>query len=228
VVSDQPIDTVVEQRPEAGRLYPKGRTVVLSVSSSEVTVPNLVGQTFEQAEAALQKLNLQAVKQEIDAPDKAPGTVIATVPKAGDKVAKGSKVTVQVAKAPPVQVPDVAGKDAATAQQILTAAGFQVVVAPTPNNSVPVNTAIGTDPVAGTKLPPGSAVTLKISSGPAATPVPNVVGQQCGAGANQLTSAGFNVAVSGTPANPASAVTSQNPSGGTAPPGSTVSITCSL
>jgi hypothetical protein len=54
-------------------------------------------------------------------------------------------------------------------------------------------------------------------------PVPNVVGTQCGPGAHALTTQGFNVAING---NQDGFVTAQNPSGGSAPPGSQVAIVC--
>ena len=55
---DAPVDQVVEQRPEAGLLLEKGRTVVLTVSARQVQLPNVVGQPFDQASAALTKIGL--------------------------------------------------------------------------------------------------------------------------------------------------------------------------
>jgi serine/threonine-protein kinase len=222
-VSDQPIDQVIDQKPEGGLLARKGRTIVLTVSSAEVTIPNLVGQTYEQAEAALARLGLLAVKKEIDAPDKLPGTVIATLPAAGEKAAKGSAVEVTVAKAPDVTIPPVVNLDQVQAQQLLTDAGLSVTVTAQPHDSIPAGKAIATNPPAGTKVPKGTAVQLLVSNGPTTVPVPNVVGQPCQSGANQLTAAGFNVSITGVQTGNVSA---QNPSSGSHPPGTVVSLTC--
>ncbi|MBM3673164.1 MAG: Stk1 family PASTA domain-containing Ser/Thr kinase [Actinobacteria bacterium] len=228
-LSDAPAEEVIKQSPEAGRLARKGSTVTLTVSASEVTIPNLANLTYDQAEAALTKRNLGAVKNEIEDPTKVPGTVIGTDPPAGTKVSKGSQVRVDVVKDPDVTIPSVAGMDQATAANTLTAAGVSPTILAQPSDTIPAGNAIGTNPAAGTKVPKGSLVTLFISQGPTSVPVPNVVGQQCGAGANQVAAAGFNVTVNGTPANPASTVASQSPAGGSAaPPGSSVTVNCTL
>ena len=222
-VSDQPIDQVIDQKPEGGLLARKGRTIVLTVSGSEVTVPNLVGQTKEQAEAALARLQLLANIVEVDAPDKLPGTVISTDPAAGAKVAKGNPVIVNVAKAPDVPIPPVVNMDQVQAQQLLSDAGFSVTVTAQPHDSIPAGKAIGTNPPAGTAAAKGSAVQLLVSTGPTTVPVPNVVGQPCQTGADQLTTAGFNVSITGFTTGTVSA---QNPSSGSHPPGTQVSLTC--
>ncbi len=226
-ISDAPIEEVIKQSPEAGLLARKGRAIVLTVSGSEVTVPNLVGQTYEQAEAALSKRGLLAVKVEVDAPDKLPGTVISTDPAAGQKVAKGSSVSVTAAKEPQIEVPDVTGQDQVAAQTTLQNAGFQVTVAAQPSETVPVGKVIATNPPAGTKIDKSTAVQLLVSTGPTNVAVPSVVGQQCGTGAQTLQNAGFGVTISGNPSDPAQNVTSQSPAAGTMlPAGSAVSISC--
>ena len=149
--------------------------------------------------------------------------MLATNPAGGTKVAKASHVQVTRASEPAVAIPSVAGQDQAAAQTTLSTAGFSVTVVPTPSDTVPTGSAIGTTPAAGTKAPKGSAVTMQVSTGPTAVAVPNVVGQGCTGGAGTLTAQGFNVAING---NQAGTVVSQNPSGGTAPPGSQVAINC--
>lgn len=223
-VNDAPINQVTEQSPEAGLLLAKGRTVLLTVSSSQVTVPDLVGQTFEQAQAALADLGLTATRVDTEVPDKPAGTVLSTDPVAGTKVDKGTAVTVAVAAEPPVAIPNVAGQDQVAAQNALQAAGFTVQLEPVADNAVAAGKVVSTNPAGGTKAPKGSTVVMRVSTGPAAVAVPGVVGQACNAGAAQLQAAGFNVTVNG---NPAGTVTAQNPGGGTeAAPGSGVSISC--
>jgi serine/threonine-protein kinase len=223
-VNDAPIDQVTEQSPEAGLLLAKGRTVVLTVSSRQVTIPDLAGQTFEQAQAALADIGLTAERVDAEVPDTPAGTVINTDPAAGTTVDKGTVVRVAVAAEPPVAVPNVVNQDQVAAQNALQAAGFSVQLMPVADNAVAAGKVVSTNPAGGTKAPKGSTVVMNVSTGPATVAVPPVVGQPCNAGAAQLQASGFNVTVNG---NPAGTVTAQNPGGGTqAAPGSGVSISC--
>jgi eukaryotic-like serine/threonine-protein kinase len=72
-------------------------------------------------------------------------------------------------------------------------------------------------------------VTLYASTGAAPVAVPNVVGQQESSAESALQAKGFQVKVQPDPTSTQTAgtVVSQNPSGGTAAPGSTVTITVS-
>ncbi len=230
-ISDAPIDEVIKQSPEAGLLARKGRAIVLTVSGSEVNVPNVVGQTKEQAEASLTDRGLIYTPVEVDAPDKLPGTVISTDPVAGTKVPKGSPVTVNIAKEPLIDIPSVAGQDQTSAQALLQNAGFVVNTTAQQHATVPAGKVIGTTPAAGTKALKGSIVVLLVSTGPGTVAVPGVTGQQCNAtGYGPLTSAGFGVAITGNPGAPApNPIVSQSPGGGSqAAPGSTVTITCTI
>ena len=222
--SDKPAETVIGQRPDSGRLLAKGRTVTLTVSSTEVTIPDLTGKPFEEAQAELQSRGLIVARVDQESPDKAPGSVLATTPPAGTKVAKGTTVQVTVAAEPPVPVPSVVGQDQVQAQTTLQNAGFQVQVVPTPSSTVAAGKVISTNPAAGTLAPKGSTVQVAVSTGPQSVTVPNVISQTREAGTATLTMAGFNVTVNGCA--PGAIIATQNPSGGEAPPGSVVTIGC--
>jgi beta-lactam-binding protein with PASTA domain/tRNA A-37 threonylcarbamoyl transferase component Bud32 len=224
VSSSVPVESVISQRPDSGLLLPKGRTVTLTVSSSKVTIPNLVGQQFEEAQAALQKLGLTANRVDTESPDKPAGSVLATNPAAGTTVDKGSAVEVQVAAEPPVDVPSVVGQDQVAAQNTLQTAGFQVTVQPVPNNTVAAGKVVATTPAGGTKAPKGTTITMQVSTGPTSVAIPNVVGQTRENASAALTGAGFNVTINGCA--PGATIASQNPAGGEAPPGTGVTIGC--
>ncbi len=224
VSSSVPVDAVISQSPDSGLLLEKGRTVTLTVSSSQVTIPELVGQPFEEAQAALQKLGLTVNRVDTESADQAPGTVLATNPPSGTTVDKGSAVEVQVAAEPPVDIPSVVGQDQVAAQNALQTAGFQVTVQPAPSNTVAAGKVIATTPAGGTKAPKGSTVTMQVSTGPTATAIPNVIGQTRENAAAALTGAGFNVTINGCA--PGAVIVSQNPAGGEAPPGTAVTIGC--
>ncbi|MCJ7673141.1 MAG: Stk1 family PASTA domain-containing Ser/Thr kinase [Acidimicrobiia bacterium] len=223
-VSDLPIDTVVSQRPDSGRLLEKGRTVTLSVSSRQVTVPELTGAQFEEAQATLQKLGLTATRVDTESPDKPAGSVLSTDPAAGTKVDKGTAVTVTVAAEPAVAIPSVTGQDQVAAQTTLQTAGFQVTVQGVPDNTIPAGKVIATTPAGGTKAPKGSTVTMQVSTGPQSVAIPNTIGQTREAAQAALTGAGFNVTINGC--NPGQLIASQTPAGGEAPPGTGVTIGC--
>jgi serine/threonine-protein kinase len=224
--SSQKAGTVLSQDPAGGRRADKGSTIVLTVSSLTSTVPNVVGQTIDQATTALSRIGLTVTQLPTETADKPPGTVIATDPAAGATVQKGSAVKVAVAAVPGVAVPQVSGKSQGDAGNILSQAGLVPKFTSAPSNTVPSGNVIGTDPAAGAKVPPGSTVNVSVSTGPQQVTIPNTIGQTQLAAQGALTGAGFNVTVNQV-ANPANAgkVIAQSPSGGQAPPGTNVTIT---
>jgi len=217
-VSDQTVGVVISQSPDAGRLLAKGRTVVLTVSSKTVTIPQLIGKTYEQAQTALQRLGLVVERIDLESPDKAPGTVLSSDPVAGTKAEKGSTVKLTVSLEPPVAIPAVAGQDQVQAQAALTAAGFQVTVVPTASATVPAGKAIGTNPPAATKAPKGSTVQLQVSTGPDTITVPSVIGQAYTAAASALQALGLNVSVSNCPNGSSTIIATQSPAPGSVVP----------
>lgn len=71
---------------------------------------------------------------------------------------------------PRVPVPDVTGQDPVSAQAALTAAGLLAVVSGSTASDVPAGQVAGTSPAAGSRVPPGTTVTILTSSGPAPAP----------------------------------------------------------
>ncbi|MFM9149749.1 MAG: PASTA domain-containing protein, partial [Solirubrobacterales bacterium] len=98
--SDRPEGEVIAQNPDAGTAAAPGSTVELTVSSGPdagVTLPNLVGQLREDAEATLRDLGLVPVVVEQETtilPQD--GRVIDQEPAGGDTVTSGSSVTLTV------------------------------------------------------------------------------------------------------------------------------------
>jgi len=96
VFSDKPVGTVVAQSPAAGAQADKDAQVTINVSkgTGRVDVPNVVGQTRGEAEAALSSAGLEADVAEV--PSAQPeGTVVAQHP-VGGTVDKGSAVRINV------------------------------------------------------------------------------------------------------------------------------------
>lgn len=76
-----------------------------------------------------------------------------------------------------VAVPDVAGFDAPAATRAITDAGLTPAQREQASDTVQIGVVIGTQPEAGTEVAKESTVTILVSSGPAETTVPNVVGK---------------------------------------------------
>ncbi len=84
-------------------------------------------------------------------------------------------ILIAVLSPKPLAIPDVSGITQAAAERQLVAAGFKVQgVTFQPSSAIPNNLVLGTDPAAGTKVDPGSALTLIVSSGPQATATPTI------------------------------------------------------
>jgi eukaryotic-like serine/threonine-protein kinase len=233
VEGKDPPDLVLSQKPGGGEKLKKGGTVELRVSKATFTMPALAGKQRSDAvndliAVGLQDPNNSVVSEEIDSAQP-PGTVVGSNPPAGIQFPKvGQKVVLQIAREPEIQMPNVVGQEAGTAQQLLQQAGFQVSLQSEQSDTVPSGRVTRTDPEANARVKRGATVTMFVSTGPQNVDVPNVVGQQQGQATQTLQQAGFQVFVAqqGT-SNPAEngRVLAQNPSGGSQPKGSGVTLT---
>jgi eukaryotic-like serine/threonine-protein kinase len=126
-------------------------------------------------------------------------------------------------------VPLVNGENYVTAQAQIKAQHLRSTVVFQNSSSVKPNIVISSNPQEGNNVAANTTVTLFVSKGQAPVAVPNVVGQQQDQAASTLQSKGFKVdtKTDGTSSAPAGQVISQNPSGGTAAPGATITITVS-
>jgi serine/threonine-protein kinase len=135
----QPSHVVVSQKPqEATELRRGGQvTMVIDAGAPKVAVPDLTGRSFADAQAALDKLGLDSTKTEVTSAKPA-GTVVDQVPKPGGKLAKGSTVTLSVAKAPPkaTTTPTTTAQQQTTPTPTTTAAS---TTAPAPQPQQPAN-----------------------------------------------------------------------------------------
>jgi beta-lactam-binding protein with PASTA domain len=121
-------------------------------------------------------------------------------------------------------VPDVRGKPVSEAANTLTSMNLQVREVSV-SSTAPSGQVVRESPLAGSQVNPGTSVTLYYSSG--GVTVPDVVSQPAATAEQILSQAGFKVVPRTLPGGAGSTpgnVFSQNPSGGTAPSGSTVTI----
>jgi len=133
-------NVVVSQAPQASTEAKKGSQVTIVVDSGapKVAVPDLTGRSFADAQAKLDKLGLDSTKTEVTS-DKPKGTVVDQAPKAAAKIAKGSTVTLSVAKAKAAQPTPTTTAQTTTPQQATTTAPTTTASAPPPpqNATVP-------------------------------------------------------------------------------------------
>jgi serine/threonine-protein kinase len=122
------------------------------------------------------------------------GGVAKSDPAAGARVAKGQTVTLTPSRGiTPREVPDVEGKSLADAKKTLEDKGFSVGRTSTsPSQTVAKDKVISTDPDAGEKQSPDEPVNIVVSSGMS---MPDLVGENGDAAANQLRSMGLHVSV---------------------------------
>ncbi|MEU0207919.1 Stk1 family PASTA domain-containing Ser/Thr kinase [Streptomyces canus] len=127
-VSTEKEGTVLNQDPELGEEVEKGSTITLTIAKAEEksTVPDVIGQSCDDARAQMQANNLVGNCTEVETDDTSKiGKVIATSPQAGTQADKNSSVNIQIGKpADKTEVPNVVGQTVAQARQILNNAGF--------------------------------------------------------------------------------------------------------
>jgi serine/threonine-protein kinase len=224
-----PPGIVFDQNPDAGERVPKGNAVRVIVSSGKprVAVPDVLGAREADAVVTLRAAGLVPDTRDIFS-DKPAGTVIAQDPKGGTSVVKGGTVRINISKGQQnIGIPSVIGLSFDRAAEQLRQRGFTAVRADV-DSSEPKGRVIGQDPGPGALHPPGTEVTLNVSTGRETATVPEVVGQDEESARASLENEGWTVTVRYTGTDdPAEdgIVISQTPAPGTeADPGSTVTL----
>jgi serine/threonine-protein kinase len=148
---------VLDWSPKATEA-PRGSAVALTVSAGPAPreVPDVTGDSYDAAAAALKELGLQPARAEVFS-DEQEGTVTSTSPRAGATVERGSRVAVNVSKGQPV-VPSLAGLTVPAAEEKLEAVGLALGGAYGP----PGGKVFFQTPAAGTKVKEGAKVGLFI------------------------------------------------------------------
>ncbi|MHB8681215.1 MAG: Stk1 family PASTA domain-containing Ser/Thr kinase [Acidimicrobiales bacterium] len=205
-------------------------------SSSSVTLPNLAGQSVAQAESTLTNDGLKS-RVQADPSSNQPNTkVLRSDPGAGSSVSKGATVTLITGnQGNKVTVPDETNQSVPFATSALQQLGLQVQPQPS-SNCQQQNVVCDQSPKGGTKVNPGSTVTLftappNTTTTVNGTPVPDVTGDTVAQACSKLGQAGFQCgSETQQPSNTfaAGAVISTQPASGTPEPqGTTVDLVVS-
>jgi serine/threonine protein kinase len=168
---------VVGTSPQAGATLERGSTVTLLVSRGpeQVEVPELTGDTEENARSVLESAGLRAGRISREESEEAPGTVLEQSPGPGEKVDRGSAVDLTVAQATPI--PDVVYMSEDEAQSALEDAGFEVRVRDEAvTDEAQDGVVLEQSPAAEEERRLGSTVTIvvgRLEATPTATPTPS-------------------------------------------------------
>jgi len=170
-------------------------TLVLSLGPERYDVPELAGQSEDEAQDALAATNL-AFGKSIGrwSETVAEGQVIRTSPKAGTTLKPGAPVDLVLSRGrKPITVKDWTGKPFDTAKQALEKRGLEVAVSGEVfSDTVPEGVVISQDPPTGT-LYRGDTISFSVSLGPELVEVPQVKAMGVEAATELLEGLGFEV-----------------------------------
>jgi beta-lactam-binding protein with PASTA domain len=156
-----PKDRVIEASVAPGAKVKHGTTIslVLSDGPAPVTVPDVRGQTADDATRTLRGLGLTVTATTEFSETVEKGLVIAQTPAGAASVPRGSAVRLRVSKGPErITVPEERGRDVDAATTDLRALGLRVEVRHVRHGHGSV--VLDQDPQPGTLVKPGSTVTL--------------------------------------------------------------------
>jgi eukaryotic-like serine/threonine-protein kinase len=171
---DVPRGRVIEQDPAAGQRVEEGTEVRLVVSRGPepVEVPDVVGQTEDEARATLEDAGFEVGSVSPRESEEEEGTVVEQSPPAGTSARPGSAVNLIVSSGPAtVAVPDIICQDFDSAQAEVESAGLDF--APTGSqfsDECPPGTVASQNPAPGTQVERGTNVRARESLGPSPEP----------------------------------------------------------
>lgn len=161
-----------------------------------VPIPNVVGSTAQDAQAAITAAGLTyaaAAKEYSETVP--PGTVISSDPTAGQDIRPEGTVSVIVSKGPErYDVPSIKGRPQDEAAALLTSTKLTVgAISQAFDDKVDAGSVVSSTPKAGASVKPGTPVALVISKGPKPVPVPELVGQKVATAKSRLADVGLKV-----------------------------------
>ena len=170
VESNEPAGTVVGQSVAPELEIAVNAPIALEVSKGpkEVTMIEVTGKTFEEAEKALTDMGFVTVtKTEVESEDPV-GQVVGQSVAKGDKVIVTTEIVLEVSKGPRLAtVPNVVGRTFADAETELNAWGFKVVIRLDVENDAAAGVVVSQSVAQNTQVPVNTQIVLEVSKGPA-------------------------------------------------------------
>ncbi|MEN9923273.1 MAG: hypothetical protein RIS09_787, partial [Actinomycetota bacterium] len=160
---------------------------------NNVTVPQLVGMTENQARLELQNRELEAVVVEEYSDTVAEDVVLRATPESGSSVARSSEVEIVISLGPELfEIPDVIGLDWQDASPLLQDAGFEAeIVDEIFHPEFPAGSIVEIDPPAFSKHRKETSIAVVLSKGPAPIALPNVINLSESQATSALQAKGF-------------------------------------
>ena len=164
--------------------------------SDEITVPNFVGKTLEEATAEAEEKGL--VIQEGDlvfSPDQEEGFIASQNPASGSKVTEGKVITVTISKGKKDGVvPKIEGMDYDEAKEYLESFGFKMGPGVTVDSPLPKGIIVSQSVPYGTQAKSGTEINVEISNGKGKemVKVPNLIGRTPDEANSLLSQAGLS------------------------------------
>jgi len=203
-------------------VFPPGST------ADAVSVPTVVGLTYDDAARRLSDSGLKASLGESRLSGEAPrSTVLAQTPAAGSRVPRGERVSLDVSAGQErSSIPKLIGLTRAQAEDALRKVGLVTGRVTERADDHARGTIILSQPAVGQVVPTGTAVDLVLSAGPTELSMPDVIGRNLAEARSTLEQLGLavgEVAYDSTSAAPTGQVLEQTPAAGTQIlPGATV------
>ncbi|MDP4177434.1 MAG: Stk1 family PASTA domain-containing Ser/Thr kinase [Bacillota bacterium] len=164
------------------KIFKTGNSKPITVSSDNVTVPNIVGLTESDAKKKLETLGLKYVQAGNSSnTDKPAGTITECNPTSGTSVKKGTEIRAIVSSGQKsAEIPDFTNQDINYAKQLIANDGYQEPeIKYEDSDSVSKNMVIKQSPEPGSNGDKNTKITLWVSNGSSIkySTVPNVVGK---------------------------------------------------
>lgn len=170
-------------------------------AEKEVTTPNLLGSTVEEATEALAAKSLKLEVQDLVASSEyEEGQIVSQDPAEGMPVKEGFTVKVSVSKGVGQGlIPNLVNGTVENAKFMLESYDFKLGMTHPENSDLPKDIIIRQIPEAGTKAAPGTSVNIVVSLGKAIEEVrmPNLMGQEIDAAKAELEKAGLGIGAVG-------------------------------
>jgi serine/threonine protein kinase len=193
---------ICSQTPVADDPVPDNKTVTVVVSKgpAPIEVPSVVHDPYDAARQSLIDKGFDVDRKTQSTTTDDPETVLKQDPAAGEKVAKGAKITLTVAVAPEkVEVPNVKSLTEADARAQLTDKGFTSITTQHQPNAAAAGTVADQTPAPFTQQTKDTQILLIISDGPQtqAPPqvMPTLLGRTVGEARQMLTALNLNLQI---------------------------------
>ncbi|PJK17914.1 serine/threonine protein kinase [Chryseomicrobium excrementi] len=165
-------DRIIRTTPEAGRMRDLETEITLYVSQGPelVEMNDYVGRSVEQVRPLVSD-QFKSLTENEEFSEQPAGTILAQQPEAGEEVNPvETDLVLTISKGPDLQqVQDLRGYNKRALDAYEESSGFVINSSTKENSSeVPAGEVIRQDPAAGTRLEPGSTITVVLSSGPKA------------------------------------------------------------